>query len=227
MEVEVYKGSALLVEDNVKLNNINARALESRGYEVYSAHSLAEARQRLLWVDPDVILLDVMLPDGTGFDFCKEIRGKTMAHILFLTGRADHEDMVQGIKIGGDGYITKPFHPEEMLVKVDAAIRRRNTDKAQVVKKGNLELDIMARQAFSDGKTLELTGIEFSLLLLLVKNEGNILNSNYIYETVWRAPAIENKRALQSAISKLRIKIEHTGYSISAQRSQGYIFEKS
>jgi len=227
MKMEYYKGYVLLVEDNIELNDANSRALELCGYEVYAALNLEKARQYLLWMEPDVILLDVMLPDGSGFDFCKEIREKTTAHILFLTARADHDDMMQGMISGGDAYITKPFHPEEMLVKVDAAMRRRRADKVQIIKKGSLELDIIAIQAFDDGKSLGLTPIEFSLLLLLVKNEGQSLDSDFIYETVWKAPAIKNKNALQTAISKLRSKIKHTDYSITVQRHHGYIFEKN
>jgi len=225
--MEGYSGSVLLVEDNIELTDANARALELKGYEVYTTLTLEKARQKLSWLDPDVILLDVMLSDGNGFDFCKEIRDQTTAYILFVTARASHEDMVEGISIGGDGYITKPFHPEEMLVKVDAAVRRHRKDKAQFIKKGSLMLDTIAMQAFDDGKSLALTPIEFSLLLLFVKNEGHVLSPDFIYETVWRAPAIRNNRALQSAISKLRYKIENRGYSIRAQRGQGYIFEKS
>jgi len=227
MKVELYKGRVLLVEDNIELNDANSRALEICGYDVYSSLTLENARKFLSWLDPDVILLDVTLPDGNGFDFCKEIRDKTSAHILFLTAKTAHEDMVQGMSMGGDAYITKPFHPEEMLVKVEAAMRRHGTDKIQVIKKGSLTLDILARQAFDDGEPLRLTPIEFSLLLLLAQNEGQSLSASYIYETVWKALPIGSENALQTAISKLRRKIVNTGYSIVAKRYQGYVFEKN
>lgn len=223
--METYKGTVLLVEDNIDLNQANARALELRGYEVYTAMTIEKARGHLSFINPDIILLDVMLPDGNGFDFCKEIRGATQAHILFLTAKATHEDMMQGMSIGGDAYITKPFHPEEMLVKVDAAMRRHGTDTVQMIKKGNLTLDVMAIQAFDNDESLGLTPTEFSLLLLLVKNEGHHVNSDFIYETIWNSPFISDKNALQTAISKLRRKIEPTGYTISVLRGQGYLFE--
>ena len=226
MTIESYRGSVLLVEDNDKLNDANARVLASRGYEVYTALTLEEAHLTLLRAEPDVILLDVMLPDGSGFDFCAEIRDTTTAHILFLTAKITHENMIQGMSAGGDAYIIKPFHPEEMLAKVDAAMRRRKTEKAPIIKKGNLTLDIVARQTFDNGKSLRLTPIEFSLLLLLVENEGQPLTSDLIYETVWKAPTIKNKNALQTAISKLRRKIESSGYIITVQRGHGYVFQK-
>ena len=225
--METYSGSVLLVEDNADLNDVNSRALELRGYEVYTALTIEKARQHLLRIEPDVILLDVMLPDGSGFDFCKEIREGTTAHILFLTAKTSHEDMMQGMSFGGDAYIIKPFHPEEMLVKVDAAMRRRGTDRVQIIKKGDLVLDIMAIQAFDKGDSLRLTPIEFSLLLLLVKNEGHHIKSDVIYETIWKAPIVKDMNALQTAISKLRRKVEPTGYTIVSQRGYGYTFIKN
>ncbi|MCL1786995.1 MAG: response regulator transcription factor [Defluviitaleaceae bacterium] len=223
--MEQHKGIVLLVEDNVDLNRANARALELRGYEVYTALTIDVARRHLLSISPDIILLDVMLPDGSGFDFCKEIRDDTQAHILFLTAKASHEDMMQGMSIGGDAYITKPFHPEEMLVKVDAAMRRHGTDKVQLIKKGNLTLDVLAMQALDNDESLGLTPTEFSLLLLLVKNENHHVRADFIYETIWNAPAISDKNALQTAISKLRRKLEPAGYTITVQRGQGYAFQ--
>ena len=223
--MELYKGIVLLVEDNIKLSNSTSRALEWCNYEVYTAFTLEKARQQLLWIEPDVILLDVMLPDGSGFDFCKEIRDVTPAHILFITAKASHEDMVQGMSTGGDAYITKPFHPEEMLVKVDAAMRRRKTEKNQIITKGSLMLDIIAMQAFDDRKSLDLTPIEFSLLLLFVKNEGHPLSSDFIYETIWKTMINDNTSALRTAVSKLRRKIKPTGHIIVAQRGLGYTFQ--
>lgn len=123
------KGLVLLVEDNAELNANNARVLRMLGYEVHPALSLAEARAWLEKHEPDIILLDVMLPDGDGIDFCAGIRGATGAHILFLTARTEHADLVLGLANGGDDYITKPFHPEELLARVEAAMRRRRMSR--------------------------------------------------------------------------------------------------
>ena len=221
------KGKILLIEDNVDLNDANSQALELQGYEVYVALTLEKGEQILSWIEPDVILLDVMLPDGSGFDFCEEVRKITTAHIIFLTAKASHEDMVRGFTNGGDAYITKPFDSEEMLVKVAAAIRRRKLDKSYLITKGSLTLDVMAAQAFTQGESLNLTSTEFSLLLLFVKNEGLALSATSIYETVWKMPAINYKRALHSVISKLRYKIENVEYDIVSKHGYGYIFEKS
>lgn len=126
------KGTILLVEDNAELNANNARTLSMLGYAVHPALTLAQARAWLGNNEADVILLDVMLPDGDGIDFCAEIRGeplRTAAHILFLTAKMGHADRVRGLADGGDDYITKPFHPEELLARIEAAMRRRNMSR--------------------------------------------------------------------------------------------------
>ncbi|WP_051257911.1 response regulator transcription factor [Desulfovibrio cuneatus] len=131
------KGTILLVEDNAELCANNARALAMLEYAVHPAHTLAAARTWLAANKADIILLDVMLPDGNGLDFCAEIRGlplRTGAHILFLTAKTEREHLVRGLANGGDDYITKPFHPEELLARVEAAMRRRSmqrTNQAQ------------------------------------------------------------------------------------------------
>ena len=221
-------GLILLVEDNADLNESNSRVLTRRGYEVQSALTLAEARVQLAEIEPDIILLDVELPDGNGIDFCEEIRDKTAAHILFLTSKIEHENMVLGLKFGGDDYITKPFHLDELLVRIDAAMRRRGMDKKPVqrIEKGTLTLDIMATQAFISGEDLALTPKEFSLLLLLVQNEGKVLSADFVYEKTWNQPLNGDKNSLKSIFSRLRPKIEPAGYIIQSLRGQGYVFVK-
>ena len=219
------KGKILLIEDNVDLNDANTQALESQHYEVYIALTLARGYQLLSWVEPDVILLDVMLPDGNGFDFCEEIRHMTTAHIIFLTAKSSHADMVRGLSNGGDAYITKPFDPEEMLAKVKVAIRRRQLDKNYLITKGSLTIDVIAMKAFINNKPLNLTPTEFSLLMLFVNNEGQNLSADFIYEKVWKLPAIHYKSALHSGIYKLRRKIEDSDYEITSKHGY-YNFEK-
>ena len=220
------KGLILLVEDNEKLNTSNARALTMRGYDVTTAVTLGQARAAINESPPDIILLDVELPDGDGMDFCREIRNETTAHILFLTAKTQHEHMMRGLHYGGDDYITKPFHPEELLVRVEAAMRRRLMGKApiQTIRKGMLTLDILATQALINGKDLVLSPKEFSLLLLFVQNEEKLISAESVYEKAWRLPLVDDKNSLKVTISRLRQKIEPAGYVISSLRGQGYIF---
>ena len=223
-----HEGTVLLVEDNEALNLSNSRALKLRGYQVVASLTLAAARECLRGLKPDVILLDVMLPDGNGLDFCQEIRKMTSAHILFLTAKAEHESILCGLKCGGDDYITKPFHPEELLARVDAVMRRRKMAGAagKMLVKGLLQLDIVAAQAFVEGENLSLTPKEFSLLLFFVQNEGEIVTAEQVYKTIWQAPLAKDKNALQTAVSKLRQKIEYAGFSIDSMRGRGYIFRE-
>ena len=124
----IMTNTVLLVEDNEQLNTLNRRALEMAGYEVFASRTLARARERVKSLDTalDVILLDISLPDGSGVEFCREIRNKTNAHIIFLTAVQDDETKLTGLKVGGDDYITKPYSLEEMLVRVNVAMRRRS-----------------------------------------------------------------------------------------------------
>jgi len=225
--MEVYKGSVLLIDDDIQLNDIHARALESKGYDVYTATTLEKAHWYLAWLEPDIILLETLLPDGNSFDFCRNIREKTTAHILFLTAQNKHEGLIQGMQAGGDDYLIKPVHLEALLVKIEAIMRRRIRESNQLIKKGKLLLNVTTIQAFNGNDPLQLTPTEFSLLLMLAQNEGKTLNSDDIYERVWRCVSFDNKNVLQAAISKLRRKIVDTGYQIVSQRNQGYVFEKA
>jgi DNA-binding response OmpR family regulator len=169
-----------------------------------------------------------MLPDGKGFDFCNEIRDKTDAHIIFVTAKKEHDERLFGLTIGGDDYLDKPFHIKEMLLKVDTIMKRRKADKApaQILTKGALMLNIAAVQATANGKDLILTPKEFSLLLTLVQNEGKTVSAEDLYKMVWNAPLSGDKNALIKSVSRLRTKIENTGYTITSHRGTGYAFEK-
>lgn len=225
-----HKGNILLVEDNQDLNIANSRALKLRGYAVQAVRTIAQAQECLATQKPDVILLDVMLPDGDGFAFCEEARAVTSAHILFLTAKTKHEDMMLGLSAGGDDYITKPFHPEELLMRIEIAMRRRNMDKTSEVQitKGAIMLDIASSQAFISGTNLALTPKEFSLLFLLVQRNGKMLSKDLLYEEVWKQPMAGDGKALWQQISRLKRKLEGASggaVSIFAIRGKGYSLE--
>ena len=144
------KGRILYIEGNEALILSNSSALKQRNYEVLTASTLAQARVQLTEGAPDIILLDADLPDGDSLLFCKEIREKTAAYISFFTENAACESIVRGLENGGDDYIVASVRPEELLARVDAAMRRRRMDgmPAQVIEKGRLRLDIVASLAF-------------------------------------------------------------------------------
>lgn len=219
----------LLVEDNQHLNEINRRALKAEGYTVLTAMCLAEARTHLEAASPDAILLDVLLPDGNGIDFCDEIRAKTDAHILFLTSRGEHEDRIRGLDSGGDDYITKPYKLEEMLSRVRAAMRRRGMRPTEPQTRkldcGPLRLDMVTQRAYLSGDDLQLTPKEFILLLMLTQNEGTVLSKELLYETAWGAPMGGDGGALWRQMSALKRKLGENNIELVAERGQGYMLK--
>jgi DNA-binding response OmpR family regulator len=157
---------------------------------------------------------------------------------LPLDSKTEHADKLRGLGAGGDDYITKPFHPEELMARIESAMRRRNkTAKnpnpaaagANTLEKGALTLDIIAVRAFVDGVNMELPPKEFAVLLLLAQNEGKSVSSEQIYETVWKAQPVGYKNALKTVVSRLRDKMEATEFDIVTTRGAdaGYMFTKS
>jgi len=220
--------TVLLIEDNEKLNEINRRALENEGYEVLTAHTLAAARRHLSRHDPDVILLDVVLPDGSGMDLCEEIRQNVNAHILFLTSRREHDEKIRGLSLGGDDYITKPFKLDELLARVRAVMRRRDMDAsklpARTVTHGPLALDTLTGQAFLNGADMQLAQKEAAVLRVLMESSGKALSKETLYQAVWNQPMIDDDRSLKNVIYRLRRKLEadKCGLYISNMRGEGY-----
>ena len=215
----------VLIEDNEKLNIVNTRALLAEGYQVQVATNLKDARDFLSVADPEVILLDIMLPDGDGIVFCDEIRSRTKAHIILLTAKREHETLIQGFSLGADDYIKKPYKLDELLGRVASAMRRHEMNKnEQYVFIGNLTLDTIAMEAMVNGEPLGLAPKEFALLQMFTRNEGRLLEPEYLYNKVWLAPLNGDKAALKLAVSKLRRKLSPTGFTIEAMREQGYVF---
>lgn len=151
-----------------------------------------------------------MLPDGDGMAFCHEIRTLTDAHIFFLTARTEDVDRLQGFGCGGDDYITKPYRLEELLARVQAAMRRRKMDKESplCVAKGGLRLELSAQRALFADCDLLLTPKEFALLLFFVQNDGRRLTAQEIYRAVWDHQEGYNARTVQVHISNLRKKLQ-------------------
>lgn len=219
------KGLILLVEDNEQILSGNKRMLEWSGYDIMTALTLREAREKMADQKTDVIVLDIMLPDGSGLDFMRELRRDSDIPILLLTGLSTSEDKVRGLREGGDDYLTKPYDFEELLARIEALLRRAGR-VPDVLHKNSLKLDVVSGQAFCGDEDLLLTKKEFAVLLLLVQNEGKIVSAEYLYEKAWNQPMSGDKNAVQTAVSKLRKKIEPSGYEITTERGQGYMYQK-
>ncbi|MDR1643109.1 MAG: response regulator transcription factor [Clostridiales bacterium] len=218
----------LLVEDDQEVLGFNERKLLRRGCNVITAQTLGIARSLLTVHRPDLIVLDVMLPDGNGFEFCSQMRQTSDVPVLFLTGKTDVRDKVEGLSDGGDYYLTKPYDYDEFAAVVDSLLRRsaRAEKSRSLVSKGPLTLDIMSSRAFMHNTDLLLSPKEFALLHFFVLHEGQVLSFDLIFETIWHMPLAGNLAALQRAVSKLRNKLQNVGAIVDIQihRGSGYEF---
>jgi len=229
---EEWKPLILIVEDNEKIAQLIARLLARHGYETLAAHSAAEARSLFYGNHPDLLVLDVGLPDGDGYDLCEEFRRRTDAPILFLTGKREIDDKIKGLKTGGDYYLTKPYNRDEFVTVVESLLRRveMTRDKftdAYKIERGTLILKLDERKAYIDGSDALLTQKEFAVLLLLVQNENKELTNEQIYENVWGSKMNNDPHPIRLHISRLKKKLDEENakdFSIFTEYGKGYTF---
>ena len=217
----------LLVEDNEKIMAGNIWMFRRAGYEAIAALTLIEAHASINERKPDAIVLDIMLPDGSGLDFMRELRESENAGIpvLLLTGLGAKEDVIRGLTAGGDDYLTKPYNFPELLARVEALLRRA-ARVPETIACGPLKLDIAAAAAFLDGTDMMLTQKEFALLLLFTQNEGKTMSMEYLYEKAWGRPMAEDTSSVRTVVSRLRKKLSASGYSITINQGEGYCLRK-
>jgi DNA-binding response OmpR family regulator len=232
----------LLVEDNELIQQNNKAVLERNGYTVRLAMNLAEARKELANWRPDAIVLDITLPDGSGLDLLRELRGGNSQFstlhsqfpalhsqfqnipVLLLTAMGGTKNTAAGLDAGSDDYLAKPYSPVEFRARVDALMRRAARVPETLVK-GRLILDITAGAAALDGVDLRLTKKDFALLLIFVQNEGCFMSAEYLYEKIWKAPMAGSNTALKDAVKRLRAKIAGSACRIAWSRGEGWRFE--
>jgi len=215
----------LLVEDNEQIMHGNERMLKRRGYEVVTALTLTEARSAIQAQMPDLFVLDIMLPDGSGLDFMVELRKYSQVPVLLLTGLTTPEDIVRGLTAGGDDYLPKPYDFGVLLARVEALLRRAE-QVPECIHKARICLDITADVATLDGVDLLLSQKEFALLIIFVQNEERFISAECLYEKVWKQPMVGNSNTLKTTINRLRDKIKSSGYRIAWSRGEGYCFER-
>ncbi len=212
----------LVVEDDDFLRDGLIEMLKKEGYRVRAGENCAKGEELFYAESPDLILLDVMLPDGDGFSLCKKIREKnTDVPILFLTACDDEYQIVRGLDSGADDYVTKPFKMLELLSRIRAVLRR---SKKTVLEAKGLSVDTENLTVKKDGKVLLLTPTEFHILLALMKSQGVLVTRNMLLENIWDCDgAFIDDNTLSVHISRLREKIgaEH----IVTVRGIGYRWE--
>lgn len=216
----------LLVEDNPHILRINAEVLGLRGYEVLKAASAAEARGQLQWHPVDLIVLDIMLPDANGLDLCRELKSQYHIPILFLTALGENRDVVEGLRAGGDDYLTKPYDLEVLVARVEARLRG-SSDSRRYVTCGCLRLDTVSLTGFVNGRDIQLTQKEFTVLLLLAQNAERRVPSSELAREVWGAGPEQENNALWTLVSRLRKKLrsDESRLEIASLRG-GYLLEQ-
>lgn len=221
----------LIVEDDNTIAFSMKYALEAEGYNVDGANNIDTAKQQLESNDYDLILLDVMLPDGTGYELCKDIRNSKDTSIIFLTACDEEVNVVMGLDLGGDDYITKPFRVRELMSRINAVMRRKSPQKKisdSMLKFGDLEILILEARIFKNKQEIFLTAAEYKLLLIMIQNKDIVLSRVQILENLWDVSYdFVNDNTLTVYIKRLREKIEDDPSNpkyIHTVRGAGYKF---
>ncbi len=217
----------LFIEDNEHIMHINTKAFRMEGYNVLAATSIHQAENILMFHDVDLIVLDVLLPDGNGIDFCKKLKESQNTPILFLSALGENEDIIHALRSGGDDYLSKPYDLDVLIARVEVRLRDKMLQD-RFIQFGEMKLDIISMQANIQGEDLGLSKREFAILLLLVKNAYHIVPKEEIQAVVWGYDKIGSDQALWTIISRLKKKIrcEEFGFTITLKRNEGYILAR-
>ena len=214
----------LLVEDSESIVMGLKYSLEQEGFRVTSAKTIAEAEVASNY---DLILLDITLPDGNGFDFFKEIKKKEDIPVIFLTARDEEIDIVKGLDLGAEDYIVKPFRVKELISRIKVALRRYNKITSSIIECNGIRLDTENMEAKKDGQRIELTSLEFKILLMLFTNKNKLVTREMILNKIWDlAGNFVNDNTLTVYIKRIREKIgDNDGKIIKTIRGVGYKVE--
>ena len=224
----------LLIDDDARLTTMVGDYLRMSGYEVVAGGSLAEGRRLLEQGGWDALVLDLMLPDGDGLDFTRELRAQPATRrlpLLMLTARGEPMDRIVGLELGADDYLPKPFEPRELLARVKALLRRASADAApdEVLRFGRLEIDLGERKARLDGRDCDLTGHQFDLLVVLAQSAGRVLSRDQIMDQLKGHPMEAFDRSIDVHISRIRAVIEDDPKNpkrVLTVRGTGYVFAR-
>jgi len=217
----------LLVEDDPGLSAIIRTGFAEQGIQVVAVSTYADGLMKAVLGSLDVVILDVMLPGGNGFDLCRELRAREVATpILMLTARDTVDDRVAGLEVGADDYLTKPFAFRELLARVRALGRRRGAPLPETLRSGDLEVDLEAHRVRRAGKAIELTAKEFALLEFFILHKGQVVDRAAITAHVWDENHDPFTNVLEVLVRRLRRKIddEYPTKLIQTLRGAGYRF---
>ncbi len=217
----------LLVDDDDELLSVVSESLTKDGHKIELCYSKAEATEMLADNQFDLLVFDVTLPDGSGFDLCKDYRAKGgITPILMLTGKSDERDKELGLDLGADDYLTKPFGLRELAARIRALLRRPAVMAAEVVHLNNLKIDLANRKLFRNDQEVRLQPLDFSLLEFFIKHPNQVLSQETILSRVWNSYTESGVEALRAAVKRIRKEIDQEGCEslIETIHKVGYAF---
>ena len=224
----------LVIEDEPDIRRNLEYNLGREGFKASSVGSLDEANEKLKSKKFDLILLDLMLPDGSGLDLCKKIKSNSETEatpIIILTAKDDEVDKVVGFELGADDYVTKPFSVRELILRVKAILKRSDTKTKEVVEVerqfGDLKIDVDSHEVHVDSQLIELTALEFRLLKELVDKRGRVQSRDQLLSEVWGYNAEVTTRTVDTHIKRLREKLVSMGKYVQTIRGVGYKFSRT
>ncbi|MBS4537090.1 response regulator transcription factor [Clostridium sp. D2Q-11] len=216
----------LVAEDEMRIRKLIKDYLLNEGYEIIEAEDGKEALQKFyLNNEIDLLILDVMMPKMDGWGVCKEIREEYDTPIIFLTALGESHDEIQGLDLGADDYITKPFRYEVFIARVKAALRRANKINEGIYHIGNLEINTNSRKVKRDSEEVFLSPKEYELLIYLIENKNIALERDKILDAIWGYDFYGDPRTIDTHIKTLRSKLGEMGDNIKTVRGVGYRFE--
>jgi len=219
----------LIIEDDAAILRVVKDNFVTRGYRVHTARNGEEGLNAALNGRPDLIILDIMLPKINGFEICRAVRAEKLEMpILMLTAKGQEEDIVRGLELGADDYITKPFSVRQLMARAQAFLRRYQADAAPCYKFGRFQLDTLSHRLLKDGVEVPLTNKEFRLLEYFLQRPGRAFTRESIMNAVWGNTVMVTARSVDRCVTTLRSKIEpdaHRSAFIHTIREIGYRFE--
>ncbi|GAA3524345.1 MtrAB system response regulator MtrA [Corynebacterium pilbarense] len=199
----------LVVDDDPAINEMLTIVLEAEGFQTSSVTDGVEAVPAFRSFDPDLILLDLMLPGMNGIDICREIRKESAVPVVMLTAKTDTVDVVLGLESGADDYITKPFKPKELVARIRARLRRTDETPADVFEVGDLTVDVPQHTVTRGDEEIQLTPLEFDLLVEMARKPNQVHSREELLESVWGYRNASDTRLVNVHVQRLRSKIEH------------------
>ena len=215
----------LIVEDDTSLREIICRALRSEGYIVESAATIADAQDKTAAYDYDCIMLDIMLPDGNGLRLLEHIKSLNKSNLIILISAKDSiDDKVEGLDLGADDYLAKPFYMAELSARIKSVLRRGNAAVGNIMKAGNISLDVHGRTADINGNTIPLLKKEFDILLYFLQRPNHIVDKAVLAESVWgdHVDMADNFSFVYAQVKNLRKKLTEAGATVNIKAVYGF-----